>query len=253
MAHRDEILAAADELLSAADYHDYCPNGLQVAGAEQVTTIATAVSCTLEVFERAAGLGAQLLIAHHGLFWKNTPQVIDSHMRARLQALFASSMTLAGYHLPLDAHRELGNNSLIARGLGLELETTPFAIIGGRQIGYVASAPTPLSLDELAGRLASLTGREPLVLGARPERITRIAICSGGAASEAAAAASLGADALITGEADEPTHADARERGIAVLAGGHYATETFGVRALGEHLASQFGLAHHFIEVANPV
>ena len=253
MATRNEIIEYADEMLDAAGFSDYGPNGLQVAGAAEVTTIATAVSCTLDVFERAAALGAQLVLVHHGLFWRNTPQVIDRFMRERLRTLFDADINLVAYHLPLDAHSSLGNNALILKKLGLDATELPFALHGGRPIGLVGRFAAPLDWGEFTGRVRGAMGQDPLLLGIEPETVQTVAVCSGGAAGELPAAIELGADVLVTGEPAEGTHAAATEGNIAFVAAGHYASETFGVRALGEQLAAQFGLQHEFLRSPNPV
>lgn len=254
-ATASQILEHAESLLDAHAFADYCPIGLQVAGrAEHVDTIATSVSSTLDAFRRARAMGAQLLLCHHGLFWKGTPQVIDAVMRERLHTLFDAGITLAGYHLCLDAHAELGNNALIADALGLAREQTPFAIHGGKPIGVIGALPEATSVDSFAASLREvLGGREPLHLGAAPDRILRVAVCSGGAASSVVEAAALGCDTFVTGEPREDTHALASELGIAFFAGGHHATEVFGIRALGEHLAREFDLRHEFLDADNPV
>lgn len=251
-----EILEHAESLLDAHAFADYCPVGLQVAGrAEQVETIATSVSSTRDAFARAATLGAQLVLCHHGLFWKGTPQVVDTIMRERLATLFDNGITLAGYHLCLDAHPEIGNNALIADALGLSRTGEPFAMHGGRAIGIVGELPG--DGDDLASfttRVCDvLGGREPLVLGASVERVRRVAVSSGGSAANITDAAALGCDVFISGEPREDTHALGRELGIAFLAGGHHATEVFGIRALGEHLADRFSLRHEFLDADNPV
>ncbi|MCW2926299.1 MAG: Nif3-like dinuclear metal center hexameric protein, partial [Thermoleophilia bacterium] len=244
-SHVSEILDYADQLLDAHAFQDFCPVGLQVAGRIHVVdTIATSVSSTLDAFDRAAELGAQLVLCHHGLFWKGTPQVIDGVMRERLASLFDHGMSLAGYHLCLDAHPELGNNALIADALGLTRTGEPFALHGGRSIGIVGTLPGDGdTLEAFTSRVrAVLGGRPPLVLGAGVERVRRVAVSSGGSAADIVDAAALGCDAFLTGEPREDTHALGRELGIAFLAGGHHATETFGIRALGEHLAARFEL-----------
>lgn len=251
-----EALEYCDTLLDAHAFADYCPIGLQVAGrAERLHTVATSVSSTLDAFERAAAAGAQLLLCHHGLFWKGTPQVVDAVMRERLDTLFRGNLTLAGYHLCLDAHPQLGNNALLADALELSRTGEPFAAHGGRSIGVVGTLPGDGDrLPRFVARVqAALGGREPLVLGASPDVVSRVAICSGGAAGDVVEAAALGCDAFLTGEPREETHALSRELGIAFLAGGHHATEVFGIRALGEHLAERFDVAHHFLDADNPV
>ncbi len=251
-----DILDHAETLLDAHAFADYCPIGLQVSGrAERVETIATAVSCTRDAFQRAADAGAQLVLAHHGLFWKGASQVVDPVMRERLAVLFDNGITMAGYHLCLDAHPQLGNNALIADALGLARLDLPFAMHGGRSIGVVGElAGDGLPLDSFTRALRDvLGGRDPLMLGTPVDRIRRVAICSGGAAADVDEAAALGCDAFVTGEPREETHARATELGIAFFAGGHHATEVFGIRALGEHLADKFGVRHEFLDTPNPV
>jgi dinuclear metal center YbgI/SA1388 family protein len=247
MAGRDEIIEYARELLDLDSYHDYGPMGLQVVGAEEVTTIAASVSSSREVFEGAAASGAQLLIVHHGLFWENDPRVIGKTMRGRLRVLFEYDLNLAAYHLALDAHPEIGNNVIVARALGVEEPER------AHELGFGGALSAPVSLEELAERLKSVTGREPQVFDGGPERIERVAVITGGAARLFPEIAELGYDAFVTGEPAEPTMALARELGAYYLAGGHYATETFGIKALAERLAERFGLQWEFVDVPNPV
>ena len=248
MAHRDDIIGFLDELLDVPSWEDYGPNGLQVPGAEEVEHVITGVSAHRELFERAAAEDAQLVVCHHGIFWKSTPQAIGAQMKARLKALFDADLSLAAYHLPLDAHPEHGNNAIICRELGLA-RGDQFA-----RVGFVGRAPEPIALDELVARCTrTFGGREPLVLRGGAEQVRSVGVVSGGGASSLAEAAELGLDAMITGEPSEPAMADARETGVTLIAGGHYATETFGVRALGELLAARFGVRHTFVEVPNPV
>lgn len=248
-----EILAEADRLLEPGHFEDYCVNGLQVPGPDTVETIATGVSAHVELFERATADGAQLLIVHHGLFWGPGVRTIDAALKRRLEVLFEEDLALAGYHLPLDAHPRLGNNALIARGLGAT-ELEPFARHKGATIGFVARLPGEgMSSEELGRRVHELTDREPLQFDFGPPLIERVAIVSGAGGDFIAEARDANAQALITGEAPERAMADAREAGIDLLAAGHYATETFGVKALGEHLAERFSLRHVFIDVPNPL
>jgi dinuclear metal center YbgI/SA1388 family protein len=252
MAHRDEIVAHLDRLLDAPAWDDYGPNGLQVIGREDVELVVTGVSAHRELFERAAEAGAGMVICHHGIFWRSTPQAIGAQMKGRLQALFDADLSLVAYHLPLDAHEQVGNNALICAALGLA-RGERFAEHGGRPIGFVGTAEEPLSLEGLAQRCRSAFGREPLVLPGGREEVARVGIVSGGGGDALAEAAALGLDALVTGEPEEPSMADAAETGVSLLACGHYATETLGVRRLGELVAERFGVAHSFIEVTNPV
>jgi dinuclear metal center YbgI/SA1388 family protein len=245
MAARDDILEYARELLDLDNYHDYGPMGLQVVGADEVTKMAAGVSSSRELFERAARAGVQLLIVHHGLFWENDPRVVDRQLKARLQALFDGDVNLAAYHLALDAHPEIGNNALLARSLGIEeLERVLEWGFGG----HVA-----VGVDELAARLERATGQKPQVFDGGPELIERVAVITGGAARLFPQIAALGYDAYVTGEPAEPTLHAARELGTHFLAGGHYATETFGIKALAEKLAERFGLEWEFLDLPNPV
>jgi dinuclear metal center YbgI/SA1388 family protein len=252
VASRDEIIAYLDELLDAPAFDDYGPNGLQVVGAAEVSTVVTGVSAHLELFERAAAEGAQMVLCHHGMLWHKQPLVVDRPRRARLEALFAADMSLAAYHLPLDAHPEVGNNALIVEALGLE-RGQPFGEHGGRPLGFVGRAAAPLPRAELVERCRRAFGREPLAFQHGPDPVRTVGVISGGAASSLDEAAELGLDAFVTGEPSEPAMAEARERGITFVAGGHWATETFGVRRLGDLLADRFGVHHKFVAVPNPV
>jgi len=248
-----EIIRAADELLDPGRFEDYCVNGLQVPGPREVATIASGVSAQVELFERAAAEGARLVLVHHGLFWGSGVRSIDDLLGRRLKVLFGADMALAAYHLPLDAHPEIGNNALLAAALGAR-ETTPFAAHHGEPIGCLASLPDGgMFAEELFGKVAVATAREPLVFESGPARVERLAIVSGAGADYLPAAAAAGAQALLTGEPAERTMALARETGLHLIAAGHYATETFGVRRLGEQLAERFALRHVFLDVPNPV
>jgi dinuclear metal center YbgI/SA1388 family protein len=252
VAARDEIIAFLDDLLDAGSFDDYGPNGLQVAGAREVSVVVTGVSAHLELFHRAAALRAQLVLCHHGLFWRKQPVTIDERRRERLKALFDADISLAAYHLPLDAHPEVGNNALICAALGLE-RAEPFGEAAGRPIGWVGRARVPLARDELIERCRTAFGREPLVFADGPDAVRSVGVISGGGADALAEAAERGLDAIVSGEPSEPAMADAREAGITFVAGGHYATETFGVKRLGELLEERFGVEHRFVEVPNPV
>ncbi len=204
-----------------------------------------AVSSSLELFERAAAAGAQLVIVHHGLLWDNESRVIDRRVRRRLQTLFDADINLAGYHLALDAHPEVGNNALLAGELGVEVEG-PFLDfgVGGR---------TAASLDDFVARVRERIAPEPLVFAEGPGEITRVAIVSGGGARYLPQAAADGYDLFLTGEPAEPSLHLARELRITFIAAGHYATERLGVQALTARLAERFGLEWEFVELPNPV
>jgi dinuclear metal center YbgI/SA1388 family protein len=249
----EQIIAEIDALLEPERFDDYAVNGLQVPGAEEIDTLATGVSAHAQLFELAAAEGAHLLLVHHGIFWGPGVRSVDRMLKRRLQALFDADIALAAYHLPLDAHPELGNNALLAQALGAERES-PFGDHRGVAIGCLARLPGDgLDVAELAARVAAATAREPLVFDAGPSRVRTLAIVTGAGADYLPEAAAAGADALVTGEAAERTMALARESGVHLLAAGHHATETFGVRRLGEHLAERFGLRHVWLDVPNPV
>lgn len=247
MASRDAILDHARELLDLDSFHDYGPMGLQVVGADEVTRIAASVSSSLEAFQRTKDAGAQMLLVHHGQYWENEPRIVDLAMKRRLQALFDGDITLAAYHLALDAHPEIGNNIIVARELGIP-EPERFL-----EWGFGGALREPTGLDGLADRLEAITGRKPQVFEGGARRIERVAIVTGGGAKLVREAASAGYDAYITGEPAEPTMHLARELGIHFLAGGHYATETFGIKALAETLAAEFSLDWEFLDVPVPV
>lgn len=253
MASRDEIIAFCDETLDAGAFEDYCPNGLQVPGRAEVAKVATCVSAHLESIERANELGADLLIAHHGLFWEFHPRALSPQMAARLRIALGADMNIAGYHLPLDAHREIGNNALICEALGLAAGPEPFGHAKGAVIGILGHADPAIAADELLARVRAAINLEPLVIEAGPPVVETVGILSGAGSSSIAEAVSLGLDAVITGEPAEHAMADAREGSLHFIAAGHYATETFGVRRLGALVADRFGVEHQFIDVPNPI
>ncbi|HEX5896599.1 MAG TPA: Nif3-like dinuclear metal center hexameric protein [Thermoleophilaceae bacterium] len=252
MAHLTEVISHLDELLEAPDFPDYGPNGLQVPGPEEVTIVATGVSAHRQMFEGAAEAGAQLVIAHHGLFWDFHPRSLSPTMKERLRVLFENDIALASYHLPLDAHPEVGNNALICAALGLE-QAEPFGRHRGRSIGFVGRSAEGIRFDELRHRCAEVFGQEPFTWDSGPELVRSVGIVSGGAASSFGEAIALGLDAFLTGEPAEHVMADALESGTHFIAAGHYATETFGVRRLGELVAERFGVEHRFIAAPNPI
>jgi dinuclear metal center YbgI/SA1388 family protein len=252
MTRRDELIAFLDDLLASPGRPDYGPNGLQVPGAEEVDLVATGVSAQRELFEQAAAAGAQLVLCHHGIFWGEPAGPVTEQLKARLKLLFDHDITLAAYHLPLDAHPEVGNNALICEGLGLQ-RGEPFGLAKGLPIGWVGHAAAPLALAELVERAKTLFGADPLVFDAGPPEIRRVGIVSGGGSSALDEAVAAGLDAFVTGEPTEYVMADAREGAIHFVAGGHYASETFGVRRLGELLHERFGVEHRFIDIPNPI
>lgn len=251
--HLNEAIAELDRLLEPKRFKDYCPNGLQVPGRDQITKIATGVSASAKLFEEATDIEADLLIVHHGIFWASSPTAVDAPMKRRLKLLFDADMSLAAYHLPLDAHPQVGNNALIARALGADA-FDPFALHEGEPIGCIARFPGEgIEMSALFAQVTELTARAPLVFDAGPERVRSLAIVAGAGAGYLSDAVAAGADALLTGEPAERVMTEAQETSIHFIAAGHYATETFGVRRLGEHLSERFGVEHKFIDIPNPV
>jgi dinuclear metal center YbgI/SA1388 family protein len=249
----NEAIAELDRLLEPARFKDYCPNGLQVPGKADIAKLATGVSASAELFERAVAAQADLVIVHHGLFWSSSPTSIDAPMKRRLKLLFDADLALAAYHLPLDAHPQVGNNALIAQALDAD-KLDPFAVHEAEPIGCIARFPGGgIEAQALFGRVAELTARTPLVFDAGPDRIHSLAIVSGAGAGYLSDAIAAGADAFLTGEPAERVMTEAQETAIHFIAAGHYATETFGVKRLGQHLQERFGLEHTFIDVPNPV
>jgi dinuclear metal center YbgI/SA1388 family protein len=253
MAAREEILGFCDDLLDVGAFEDYGPNGLQVPGAAEVSKVATGVSANLELLTRAVDSGAELVMTHHGLLWGSEVSPLSVPMAARLRALLCGDVSLAAYHLPLDAHPEIGNNALLRDALGLEADERPFGEAKGSAVGVIGRAGDPIEVGELRSRLAEAVGQEPLVFDAGPERISTVGIVTGAGGFALHEAGPLGLDALVTGEPSEPVMGEAREYGVHFLAGGHYATETFGIRRLGELVAERFSVEHEFIDVPNPI
>jgi dinuclear metal center YbgI/SA1388 family protein len=253
MADRDEIVGFCDELLEIAAFDDYGPNGLQVPGRTEVSKLATGVTANREFLAGAAESGATLAIVHHGLFFGDHPRALSEQMAERLRVLLAAEVSLAAYHLPLDAHRQVGNNALLCERLGFEQDAAGFAEFKGRTIGVIGRSPEGIEAEELFRRIASLLDREPLIFDCGPERVQRIGVVTGGGAGAIHEAARLRLDAFLTGEPAEHVMGDAQEAGLHFIAAGHYATETLGVRRLGELLAERFGLEQEFIDVPNPI
>jgi dinuclear metal center YbgI/SA1388 family protein len=256
VADRDEIIAFCDQLLEIDAFGDYGPNGLQVPGSLEVGKVATAVSAHRESITAAVESGAEMLLTHHGLFWDFHPRALTEAMATRLRVAFAADLSVAGYHLPLDAHPGIGNNALLLKQLGFEPVADGSGMIGeakGRHIGAIGLRSAAIPATEFFELVAAELGREPLVFAAGPEKISTIGIVTGAGASDIHQAISLGLDAYLTGEPSEHVMADAREGGIHFIAAGHYATETGGIKALGDLVAEQFGVEHEFLDLPNPI
>jgi len=243
-----DIIDTIDAILQPQRLKDSAPNGLQVPGSEAVSRIVTGVSASRALIDRAVELDAGLVLCHHGLFWDFHPTGLSPVVAERLRRLFRHDIALAAYHLPLDAHPTIGNNALLAERLGAAGHEA-FGDVGRR-----AQFPGDgIPIEELAARVETVTGRVPLLQGRGPELVQTIAIVSGAAASMLPEAIAQGLDAFLTGEPREHVMADAEEAGIHFLAAGHYATETFGIRRIGELLEERFGLEHHFVDLPNAV
>jgi dinuclear metal center YbgI/SA1388 family protein len=247
-----ELVDYTDILLSVEKFDDYCPNGLQVEGRAEAGLLVTGVTASMDLIEAAIGAGADALLVHHGYFWKGEDARITGMKRARLHRLLATDTSLLAYHLPLDAHPELGNNAQLARVLGIEAAGT-FGDDGGMQLAQHGVLPAPLDGAALADLIHQRLGREPLHIPGSQGMIRRLGWCTGAAQTYIDAAVDLGLDAFISGEISEQTVHVARECGLHYFAAGHHATERYGVRALGEHLADRFGIRQQFIDIDNPV
>jgi dinuclear metal center YbgI/SA1388 family protein len=246
---RAELENYLEQYLEVGRFRDYCPNGLQVEGRAEIRSIVTGVTASLDLLSAAQAQGADAVFVHHGYFWRGEePRVIGTR-RARLALLLAQDINLFAYHLPLDAHAEVGNNMALARVLDLPVAGR----FGEQAVAMHGAFAVPLTVGALAGRIQERLGRAPQVIGHAGQTVRRIAWCTGAAQGYLEEAARLGVDTYISGEISEQTVHLAREAGVAYIAAGHHATERYGIRALGEHLAARFGLAHAFIDLENPV
>ena len=239
-------------LLQIETIADYAPNGIQVQGGETVRTVVTGVSACLDLFQAALAIQADLILVHHGLFWEKQPRVVTGNLKQRLRLLLAHDLTLMAYHLPLDCHPELGNNIHILKRLALN-PVQPFGKYHGHFLSFIGQTETPVAFAGFSARVQHLFGGNPLVLPFGPEKIQRVAVCSGAAPELIREAKEQGADLFLSGEATEPIFHYAKEERIHFIAAGHHRTETFGVRALGDYLAGHFKLEHHFIDIPNPL
>jgi dinuclear metal center YbgI/SA1388 family protein len=246
---REDLSRYLDGLLDAARVEDYCPNGLQVEGRPEVRFVASGVTASVALIDAAAAMGADALLVHHGYFWRGEdPRLVGTRKR-RIEALLGASLNLYAYHLPLDLHPVFGNNAQLADRIGLVLEGRT-----GEQDLLCHGAPARVRpLGELSEHIETSLGRAPLVIGEPAREIRRIAWCTGAAQGFFERAIALGVDAYLTGEISEQHVHLARESGVAFIAAGHHATERYGVQAVGEHLAREFGLHHAFIDVPSPV
>lgn len=242
---RDDIVYYLDDFLRIRDIADSSPNGLQVQGAAGVTRVVFAVDAAVETIKAAVRARAQMLIVHHGLWWGSHEQIVGN-MHARISALIRGDLSLYAAHLPLDCHPEVGNNAQLATRLGMEVEGW-FGEYKGTAVAALARPPKPIERDELLAAMKRTLGTAPKVLAFGPRRVRSVAIISGGGAMFAEEAARVGADTLVTGETSHSAYHMAKEAGVNLIFGGHYATETVGLEALEKHLKSRYGVTTKFI------
>ena len=249
MTDRQTLLDWCDATLETARFKDYAPNGLQVEGRSRIRRIITAVTASRAAIEHAAAIGADMLLVHHGMFWKSEPATITGWKKQRIAALLAHDINLAGYHLPLDAHPELGNNAQLAKRCGW----LPEYRFGDQDLLAAGrNGKRGQTLTGLADDIAAALGRRPTVAG-DPERVLdKLVWCSGGAQGYFQAAIDHGADAYITGEISEAQYHLANETGTVFISAGHHATERYGIQALGNAIADTFGIEVSFFDEANP-
>ncbi|STZ76899.1 Nif3-like dinuclear metal center hexameric protein [Bergeriella denitrificans] len=248
MTTRQEILAWCDATLQTAAYKDYAPNGLQVEGKENVAKIATSVTASKAAVDFAAAEQADLLLVHHGMFWKSEPLTITGWKKARIEALLRHQINMAGYHLPLDGHAELGNNAQLAMRLGWITE----ARFGEQNLLNIGRPEKVQTLAQFADGIEAALARKPVVVGDLSKEIKKVAWCTGGAQGFFQEAIDAGADVYVTGEISEAQYHLANETGVAFVSAGHHATERYGVRALGDALAQHFGVAVCHFDENNP-
>lgn len=247
-----DIIRECEATLQPERYRDYCPNGLQVEGAPEVSCIVSGVTASQALIEAAIERRAQAVLVHHGYFWKGEALQVVGMKRQRLKALLENDISLIAYHLPLDGHPQLGNNAQLAQRLELTVEQG-MEPNNERSIGLVGQLSRAMSGNEFADLIANRLGRKPFHVRGIDKPIKRVAWCTGAAQGMIDQAVELGADAYLTGEVSEPTVHVARERNIHFFAAGHHATERYGVQALGEYLQAQLGVEHVFVDIDNPV
>jgi len=246
---REKLAAYLDQLLEITKFRDYCPNGLQVEGRAEITRIVAGVTASQALLDHAAAVKADAVLVHHGWFWRGEDGRVTGIRKRRLATALQHDFNLFAYHLPLDAHPELGNNAQLAA----RLHWLPEGRFGEQDMGWLGGNGQVETAGELAARLACALGREPLLIGPAERPVRRLGWCSGGAQGYFEQAIALGIDAYVSGEISEQTVHLARESGVAYLACGHHATERWGVEALARHLATELGLDCEFLDLDNPV
>jgi dinuclear metal center YbgI/SA1388 family protein len=248
MVNIKDLTDYIDELLKVDDFKDYAPNGLQVEGEEEISKIITGVTATHALIEAAIEHKADAILVHHGWFWEREDPRIIGMKYNRLKLMIEHDINLLGYHLPLDAHPQLGNNAQLAQRLDIHIE----GVMDDQGVGNIGRLSEYTSLEALGEKIEKTLKRKPILVSAGDHAIRRIAWCTGGAQSWIEKAAKAGVDAFISGEISEKTVHIARETGVHYIAAGHHATERYGVEALGEHVAAHFGLFCEFVDIDNP-
>nr|WP_316643853.1 Nif3-like dinuclear metal center hexameric protein [uncultured Roseateles sp.] len=248
MTHRNDLDHYLQGLLEVSRFKDYGPNGLQVEGKPEIGKLVSGVTASLALIDAAIDADADAILVHHGLFWRGHDGRVTGWMKQRLARLMAHDINLFAYHLPLDAHPELGNNAQLGKLLGWSGSSR----FGEQDLGWCGELAAPQTLEALQVQIAQGLGKQPLVVPGDGRAIRRVAWCTGGAQGYFESAIAAGADLFLTGEISEPQAHYARETGVAFVAAGHHATERYGAPALAAHLAERFGLEHQFIDIANP-
>lgn len=244
-----ELVATCDAILQPQRYKDYCPNGLQVEGASQVSRLALAVTANQSAIDAALAWGAQALLVHHGLMWKGEEGTVLGHRKNRLKSALAGDLSIIAYHLPLDGHSELGNNVQLARTLGL----THLQALTDDGVLVQGAPHAPCTAADLGAHITQCLARPVQIIGDASKRIERVAWCTGGGGSYFERAIAAGVDAFLTGEASEQHVHIARECGVPLLLAGHHATERYGVQALGAALAAQLSVEGRYFEIDSPL
>ena len=253
MVARHELIRLCDELLESPGVADYCPNGLQVEGCEEIGTVVLGVTASLELIEAAAARGAGALLVHHGILWGREPTRITRSFRARVKTLLDNGINLIAYHLPLDRHLEVGNGAVAAERLGFK-NWAPFGRHKGITVGVQATLESPWSIEHLAQQCETALGAEnPVIFPYGPREIRRVGVVTGAADKDLPQALDEGLDCFITGEVSEYVMHFCKEEGIHFIGAGHHATERWGVQALGAKIQAQFGVSVEFVDVPNPV
>ena len=249
MVKLKELLLYTQALMQAECFKDYCPNGLQVEGKSEVRKIVTGVTASMALLEAAKQASADLILVHHGYFWRNEDARIVGIKRNRLAFLLKNDLNLIAYHLPLDVHPELGNNVQLARKLNI----VPMGFAGESNIVSYGTLTQPMKLKEFATQLGLALQRTPLIIGDLEKIVSNIAWCTGAAQGYIDIAIELGVDVFISGEISEQTTHQSVESGVSYISAGHHVTERYGIQALGEHLAEKFNISHEFIDINNSV